>query len=53
VAQALPQAPQLLVVSSGVHCPLQQPWPLPHTVPQAPQLLASVLRLTQTPLQKV
>ena len=36
-----------------MHLPLQQVCPVAQTVPQAPQLLSSLLRLTQTPLQQL
>lgn len=49
VVQTVPQLPQLLTVFSGVQTPLQQPWPFPHRVPQAPQLLLSLFRSTHVP----
>jgi hypothetical protein len=33
--------------------PLRQVWPVPHALPQAPQLVVLVLVLTQVPLQSV
>jgi hypothetical protein len=60
VSHVTPHAPQLLVVVSLTHVPLQSTWPvghlhtpawhveLPgHTFPQDPQLLLSVCSLTQ------
>jgi hypothetical protein len=50
-AHTFPQAPQLLVVFSGLQTPLQQPSPAAQAFPQAPQLLV-VFSGLQTPLQQ-
>jgi hypothetical protein len=51
--QVCPQTRQFWVVFSGVQSPLQQPWPVGHALPHWPQLLASVPRWVQRPLQQV
>jgi len=45
--------PQVLAGAAQVHVPLTQVKLVPHATPQAPQLLALVLVLTQAPLQQV
>jgi hypothetical protein len=41
-----------LAAHDVVHAPLEHTWPLPHALPQAPQLFGSACVSVQTPLQR-
>jgi hypothetical protein len=51
VGHAVPQAPQLVFVLSGVHTPLQQSSLLAQILPQVPQLALSFFRSVHVPAQ--
>jgi hypothetical protein len=51
--QTFPQAPQFVVVFSGVQVPLQQPLPAAQAWAQAPQLFTSVCSFTHAVPQRV
>jgi hypothetical protein len=48
---AVPQRVALGPHAAAPHIPPEQVWPVPHALPQAPQLLGSVLRAVQTELE--
>jgi hypothetical protein len=51
--QVLPlQQPFGQLVLLQTHCPLEQVWPAEQALPHAPQLLTSLLRSSQLPLQQ-